>query len=137
MANGVFLEHHAFGMMMDESGRPFKTRTGGTVKLNDLLNEATDRARVVVTEKNKELSEDDKKYKHKGWDREIKYADLSITRTHDYVFNWKTMLSFDGNTALHLQYAYTRIQSIFRKSDIELEQNAPILLEEKFKDHLL
>ena len=57
--NGVSLEHHAFGMMMDESGRPFKTRTGGTVKLNDLLNEATDRARVVVTEKNKELSEDE------------------------------------------------------------------------------
>ena len=59
VANGVSLEHHAFGMMMDESGRPFKTRTGGTVKLNDLLNEATDRARVVVIEKNKELTEDE------------------------------------------------------------------------------
>ncbi|MEC8212792.1 MAG: arginine--tRNA ligase, partial [Pseudomonadota bacterium] len=124
---GVSLEHHAFGMMMDESGRPFKTRTGGTVKLNDLLNEATDRARVVVTEKNKELSEDEiTSISTKVGIGAIKYADLSITRTHDYVFNWKTMLSFDGNTAPYLQYAYTRIQSIFRKSDIELEQNVPI-----------
>ena len=132
VANGVSLEHHAFGMMMDESGRPFKTRTGGTVKLNDLLNEATDRARVVVTEKNKELSEDEiRSISTKVGIGAIKYADLSITRTHDYVFNWKTMLSFDGNTAPYLQYAYTRIQSIFRKSDIELEQNVPILLEEK------
>ena len=132
VANGVSLEHHAFGMMMDESGRPFKTRTGGTVKLNDLLNEATDRARVVVTEKNKELSEDEiRSISTKVGIGAIKYADLSITRTHDYVFNWKTMLSFDGNTAPYLQYAYTRIQSIFRKSDIELEQNVSILLEEK------
>ena len=132
VANGVSLEHHAFGMMMDESGRPFKTRTGGTVKLNDLLNEATDRARVVVTEKNKELSADEiTSISTKVGIGAIKYADLSITRTHDYVFNWKTMLSFDGNTAPYLQYAYTRIQSIFRKSDIELEQNVPILLEEK------
>ena len=132
VANGVSLEHHAFGMMMDESGRPFKTRTGGTVKLNDLLNEATDRARVVVLEKNKELTEDEiRSISTKVGIGAIKYADLSITRTHDYVFNWKTMLSFDGNTAPYLQYAYTRIQSIFRKSDIELEQNVPILLEEK------
>ena len=132
VANGVSLEHHAFGMMMDESGRPFKTRTGGTVKLNDLLIEATDRARVVVAEKNKELSEEEiESISTKVGIGAIKYADLSITRTHDYVFNWKTMLSFEGNTAPYLQYAYTRIQSIFRKSDIELEQNVPVLLEEK------
>ena len=129
--SGTSLEHHAFGMMMDDSGRPFKTRTGGTVKLNDLLNEATDRAKSIVDEKNKDLTlQEIKNISWKVGIGAIKYADLSITRTHDYVFNWNSMLSFDGNTAPYLQYAYTRIQSIFRRSQREIERSTKISLTE-------
>jgi len=111
------LEHMAFGTMMGKDGTPFKTRTGGTVKLIDLLNEAQHRAFDLVTEKNPDIDEESRKgiAKTVGIGA-VKYADLSKNRTSDYIFNWDTMLSFEGNTAPYLQYAYTRIQSIFRKA---------------------
>ncbi len=125
--NTISLEHHAFGTMMGSDGKPFKTRTGGTIKLADLLDEAIERAEKLVRERSEskgiQLSEDEyKTIGRKVGIGAIKYADLSKTRTNDYIFNWETMLSFEGNTAPYLQYAYTRIQSIFRKAEITPQQ---------------
>lgn len=118
----VSLEHHAFGTMMGKDGKPFKTRTGGTVKLADLLLESIERAEKLVREKNTDLSDQEiTTIARKVGIGAVKYADLSKTRTNDYIFDWDAMLSFEGNTAPYLQYAYTRISSIFRKADIELE----------------
>lgn len=118
--NTVSLEHLAFGTMMGSDGKPFKTRTGGTVKLAELLEEAIERATAVVSEKNSELgAEEIKAIARKVGIGAVKYADLSKTRTNDYLFNWDSMLSFEGNTAPYLQYAYTRVQSIFRKAEID------------------
>ncbi len=115
----VVYDHAPFGMMMGDDGKPFKTRTGGTVKLAELLDEAVVRATDLIKEKNpdfsaQELTEISKKVGIGA----VKFADLSKNRTSDYIFSWKTMLSFEGATAPYLQYAYTRIQSIFRKAGL-------------------
>lgn len=113
------LEHKNFGMMLGKDGKPFKTRTGGTVKLADLLDEAIERATVLINEKNTNLSNDEKQAVIEAVGiGAVKYADLSKNRTTDYVFDWDNMLSFEGNTAPYMQYAYTRIRSIFNKTDI-------------------
>lgn len=111
------LEHMAFGTMMGKNGKPFATRTGGTVKLVDLLEEAEQRAFDLVSEKNPDLDEASRRDIAKliGVGA-VKYADLSKNRTSDYIFNWETMLSFEGNTAPYLQYAHARIRSIFAKA---------------------
>jgi arginyl-tRNA synthetase len=125
------LEHLAFGTMMGEDGKPFKTRSGGTVKLADLLVEAVERANQLVKEKNPELTEEDiAEISRKVGIGSVKYADLGKTRTNDYIFSWDAMLSFEGNTAPYLQYAYTRVQSIFRKAGVTPESiNASILIQ--------
>lgn len=116
----VKLEHIAFGTMMDKSGKPFKTRDGGTVKLIDLLDEAVVRAKATIKEReNQEKTDLDHVATALGIGA-VKYADLSINRESNYLFSWDKMLSFDGNTALYMQYAYARIQSIFRKYEGEL-----------------
>lgn len=113
------LEHKNFGMMLGKDGKPFKTRTGGTVKLADLLDEAIERATVLINEKNTNLSNDEKEAVIEAVGiGAVKYADLSKNRTTDYVFDWDNMLSFEGNTAPYMQYAYTRIRSIFNKTEI-------------------
>lgn len=113
------LEHKNFGMMLGKDGKPFKTRTGGTVKLADLLDEAIERATVLINEKNTNLSNDEKQAVIEAVGiGSVKYADLSKNRTTDYVFDWDNMLSFEGNTAPYMQYAYTRIRSIFNKTNI-------------------
>lgn len=113
------LEHKNFGMMLGKDGKPFKTRTGGTVKLADLLDEAIERATVLINEKNTNLSNDEKEAVIEAVGiGAVKYADLSKNRTTHYVFDWDNMLSFEGNTAPYMQYAYTRIRSIFNKTDI-------------------
>ncbi len=113
----VDLVHVWFGSILGDDGKPFKTRSGDTVKLADLLDEAEERAYQVVTAKNAELPESER--------REIarivglgavKYADLAPNRQSDYVFDWDKILALNGNTAPYLQYAYTRIRSIFRKA---------------------
>ena len=111
----VLLEHIAFGTMMDRSGRPFKTRDGGTVKLVDLLDEAVVRAKKAI--KSKEEYEPDtlENLAHVVGIGAVKYADLSINRESNYIFDWEKMLSLEGNTSLYQQYAYARIMSIFRK----------------------
>lgn len=126
----VSLEHLAFGTMMGNDGKPFKTRSGGTVKLADLLTEAVELAGHVVCEKNAELSaEDVAEISRKVGIGAVKYADLSKTRTNDYIFSWESMLSFEGNTAPYLQYAFTRVQSIFRKAGVAPESlQAPVLI---------
>ncbi|WP_045858365.1 arginine--tRNA ligase [Teredinibacter purpureus] len=117
----VNLEHHPFGTMMGADGKPFKTRSGGTVKLADLLVEAIERAHTIVSEKNPELDAATiKEVSQKVGIGAVKYADLSKTRTNDYIFNWDAMLSFEGNTGPYMQYAYARICSIFRKANIDL-----------------
>lgn len=133
VGDDISLEHHAFGTMMGPDGKPFKTRTGGTVKLADLLTEAIHRAEQLVNEKNPQLSSDERNdIARKVGIGAVKYADLSKTRTQDYIFNWDSMLSFEGNTAPYLQYAYTRIQSIFRKAGISDEDsNATIVITEE------
>lgn len=112
------LEHVWFGSILGPDGKPFKTRSGETVHLADLLDEAEERALAVVSEKNPDLPDAER--------REIarvvglgalKYADLSNNRQSDYIFNWNKMLALQGNTAPYLQYAYTRVRSIFRKVD--------------------
>jgi arginyl-tRNA synthetase len=116
VAENMQLQHCAFGTMMGEDGKPFKTRTGGTVKLVDLLEEAEQRAFDLVSEKNPDLDEEERrKIAHHIGIGAVKYADLSKNRTSDYIFSWDNMLSFEGNTAPYLLYAYARIQSIFRK----------------------
>ncbi len=108
--------HVNFGSVLDTDGKVLKSREGEVIKLHDLLEEAIRRAEQSIDDKNPDLI---------GKEREevaravgigaVKYADLSTERTKDYVFDWEKMLSFEGNTAPYLQYAYARISSIFRK----------------------
>jgi arginyl-tRNA synthetase len=129
----VPLEHHMFGMMLGKDGKPFKTRAGGTVKLADLLDEALERARRLVAEKNPDMpaSELEKLANTVGIGA-VKYADLSKNRTTDYVFDWDNMLAFEGNTAPYMQYAYTRVLSVFRKADLDESAivNAAVVINE-------
>lgn len=115
--DSLSLEHIAYGTMMGSDGRPFKTRSGDIVKLVDLLDEGVRRAYDVVSDKNPSLSEEERQVVAKRVGiAAVKYADLSKNRTSDYVFEWSSMLSFDGNTAPYLLYAYARIRSILRKA---------------------
>lgn len=126
----IAAEHIAFGTMMGKDGKPFKTRSGGTVKLADLLNEAVERATALVNSKNSELDSVQAASIGKTVGiAAVKYADLSKNRTSDYVFDWDNMLSFEGNTAPYLQYAYTRIRSVFRKAGQELSAGEWVLTE--------
>lgn len=118
--DSVPLEHHMFGMMLGKDGKPFKTRAGGTVKLSDLLDEALERARRLVAEKNPDMPADElEKLANAVGIGAVKYADLSKNRTTDYIFDWDNMLAFEGNTAPYMQYAYTRVLSVFRKANID------------------
>ncbi len=124
--------HIPFGTILNKEGKPFKTRDGGAVKLADVAGEAVSRALSLIGDKNPDLTESEKQNIARivGIGA-IKYAELSKNRTTDYIFDWDTMLSFEGNTAPYLQYAYTRIKSIFRRANIDttsLEQ--PFALEE-------
>ena len=124
------LVHVGFGKIMGEDGKPFKTRSGDTVKLGDLLDEAEERAYKIVSEKSPELP---------GAQRQeiarviglgaVKYADLLPNRQSDYIFSWDKMLALQGNTAPYLVYAYARIKSIFRKSaeTLNLQPSTPNL----------
>jgi arginyl-tRNA synthetase len=112
------LAHVWFGSILGEDGKPFKTRSGETVKLADLLDEAEERAFKIVSEKNPALPEAQRKEIARviGLGA-VKYADLLPNRQSDYVFSWDKMLALNGNTAPYLLYAYARIKSIFRKAE--------------------
>lgn len=112
--------HLPNGFIQKKGGGRFKTRTGGNVKLEEIIDEGIERARKLVEEKNPELSEAEKdNIARVVGVGAIKYAELSKNRTTDYTFDWDVMLSFEGNTAPYLQYAYTRIQSIFRRAGVD------------------
>ena len=131
--DSVPLEHHMFGMMLGKDGKPFKTRAGGTVKLADLLDEALERARRLVAEKNPDMPADElEKLASAVGIGAVKYADLSKNRTTDYIFDWDNMLAFEGNTAPYMQYAYTRVLSVFRKAEIDESalSSAPVVIRE-------
>ncbi len=114
----VKLTHVWFGSILGEDGKPFRTRSGETVSLEGLLDEAEERALAVVTTKNPDLSENDRREIARVVGiGAIKYADLLPNRQSDSVFNWEKMLSFNGNTAPYLQYAYARVMSLFRKME--------------------
>ena len=113
----IRLDHFAFGAMLGKDGKPFKTRAGDTVKLTDLLDEATDRAEKLLQMKNPDVPESE--WPHMAriiGNAAVKYADLSKNRHSDYVFDWDKMLNFEGNTSPYLQYAYARIQSLLQKA---------------------
>ena len=120
------LVHVGFGKIMGEDGKPFKTRSGDTVKLGDLLEEAEERAYKIVSEKNPDAPEAQRKEIARviGLGA-VKYADLLPNRQSDYIFSWDKMLALTGNTAPYLQYAYARIQSIFRKSSSSSSSSSP------------
>ena len=121
-SENISLEHIAYGTMMGRDGRPFKTRSGDTIKLVDLLDEAIRRAHELVSQKSPGLDEATYlEIAEKVGIAAVKYADLSKNRTSDYVFDWSSMLSFEGNTAPYLLYAYARIRSILRKQNSGLE----------------
>ena len=117
--------HVMFGSVLGEDGTPLKTRSGENVKLKELLDEAVERARAVVEEKNPELGQEKKAEISKAVGiGAVKYADYSNNRTSDYVFSFDKMLAMDGNTAPYMQYAYARIKSIERKAqtkDVDVE----------------
>ena len=118
--DSVSLEHHMFGMMLGKDGKPFKTRSGGTIKLSDLLDEAIERAAKLIAEKNPDMPADElNKVVNAVGIGAVKYADLSKSRTTDYIFDWDNMLSFEGNTAPYMQYAYTRVASVFKRAGVD------------------
>jgi len=119
----VALEHIGFGTMMDKGGKPFKTRDGGTVKLVDLLDEAVIKAKASIKEPDSYTLEALNHTAKVLGIGAVKYADLSIHRESNYIFSWDKMLSFDGNTAMYMQYAYARVQSILRKYNGEIVGN--------------
>jgi arginyl-tRNA synthetase len=119
----TLIEHVGFGLVLGPDGKKFKTRSGETEKLIDLLMEAIDRARVVVCERLPDLTNEEADHLARviGIDA-IKYADLSCHRTKDYVFSYDRMLRFEGNTAVFLLYAYVRINGIQRKTKADVNQ---------------
>jgi arginyl-tRNA synthetase len=127
VSENVQLSHVTFGSVLGENGKPLKTRTGENVRLKELLDEAVERAKAVVDEKNPDLSEDKKTLISRAVGiGAVKYADYSNNRTSDYIFSFDKMLAMDGNTAPYMQYAYARIKSIERKAqsrdvDIDIE----------------
>ncbi|MBB11093.1 MAG: arginine--tRNA ligase [Alcanivorax sp.] len=132
------LEHMGFGTMNGPDGRPFKTRDGGTVKLIDLLDEAEQRAYTLVRDKNPKLDDSAlRTIAHAVGIGAVKYADLSKNRSSDYIFNFEQMLSFEGNTAPYLLYAYTRVASVFRKAGLDMaDVNGNFLLQEEAEQAL-
>ena len=136
-SDSTSLEHLGFGTMNGADGKPFKTRSGGTVKLVDLLDEAEERAIALVRSKNPDMAEETLQSIGKAVGiASVKYADLSKDRARDYIFNFDQMLSFEGNTAPYLMYAYTRVASIFDKANLDMNSiSGDVKLEqEKEKD---
>ena len=129
----IRLEHLAFGTMLDKSGKPFKTRDGSVVKLESLLDAAQEKAEQVLASRKQDDSsnEVDANTAHVIGLGAVKYADLSKNRTTDYVFDLDSMIAFEGDTAPYLQYAYTRVRSVFRRAEIDPEScvGEPLLAE--------
>ncbi len=116
----VELTHVSFGSVLGQDGKPFKTRSGETVTLSSLLDEAEERAKEIILAKNPEASGDALTESARAIGiSAIKYADLSCDRIKDYVFNWERMLAFDGNTAPYIQNAYVRCKALVTKGEAQ------------------
>ena len=131
LAAPVRAEHVGFGSILGPDGRMLRSRAGGSVKLVGLLTEAVQRATALARERDPELSEAEAaEVGHAVGIGAIKYADLSGDRHKDYVLDWERMLSLDGNTAPYLQYAYSRVRSIFRRAGAAARPDAEVSLAE-------
>ncbi|MET7668531.1 arginine--tRNA ligase [Micromonospora luteifusca] len=131
LASPARAEHVGFGSILGSDGRMLRSRAGGSVKLVGLLEEAIARATAMARERNPELGEAEAAEVGRAVGiGAVKYADLSSDRHKDYVLDWEGMLSLDGNTAPYLQYAYSRIQSIFRRAGVAAQPEAGISLAE-------
>jgi arginyl-tRNA synthetase len=118
LTDDIRVDHVTFGTILGLDGKPFKTKSGESVKTMDVLDEAEERAYALVAEKNPDLTETQKRDVARAVGvGAIKYFDLNKDRIGDYIFDWEKMLSLDGNTAPYLQYAYARVKSIFRKAE--------------------
>lgn len=126
-SNDVKLEHISFGTMLGDNGKPLKTREGDNVKLIDLLDKAVLEAESSINDSENLSNEELGNISHAVGIGAVKYFDLSINRESDYIFDFDKMLSFNGNTSLYMQYAYARIQSIFKKYDGEF--NGSIIID--------
>jgi arginyl-tRNA synthetase len=124
----VTAEHVQIGMMLGKDGRRFKTRSGESIKLMDLLQEAIDRAAAAISDRGYD-AEMQKEIAHAVGIGAVKYADLSVSHDSEYVLDFDRMLGFTGNTAPYLQYAQARIRSIFRKGGVDpAAATGPIVL---------
>jgi arginyl-tRNA synthetase len=138
LVSPVSARHVGFGSVLGTNGKVLRSRLGGGVKLIDLLDEAVDRATVLIKEKNPDLDVATVKHVAQAVGiGAVKYADLSTDRVKDYTFDFDRMLSFDGNTAPYLQYAHARIQSIFRRGDILPNPDGTPLLISEPAEHAL
>ena len=130
LTDGIEATHVSYGTVLGPDGRPFKTRSGGTVKLMELLDAAVARAKASVSEKTQDLTDKElTQIAEQAGIGAVKYADLSTSRTKDYVFDVDRMVSFNGNTGVYLQYAHTRICSILRKAgnaDSNVDSTLPL-----------
>ena len=132
LTDDVEAVHIPFGSVLGEDRKMLRSRTGGAVKLVELLDEAVERAAAAVAEKNPDLDADAQaRIARMVGMGAVKYADLSTDRIKDYVFDWDRMLAFEGNTAPYLQYAHARICSIFRRAEVDRSEvrGLPITLE--------
>ncbi len=130
LPEGIDAVHVAFGNVLGEDRKMLRSRSGDSVKLVDLLDEAVDRATALVEEKNPELDDSERQAVAAAVGiGAVKYADLSTDRVRDYVFDWDRMLSFDGNTAPYLQYAHARIRSIVRRAGLDGDSVDPQTIE--------
>ncbi len=131
VTDAIRLEHIPFGAILGEDNKPFKTRSGESIKLMALLEEAETRAGAIAREKNATLTNKQiDTIAHDIGIGALKYADLRSDKVKDYVFDWQKLLSFEGNTAPYLQNAYVRIRAIFRKGSLQPDaiKNAKIVL---------
>ncbi len=117
--DNIELHHVSFGTVLGEDGKPYKTRSGSTVGLMGLLDEAVERARAIADE-SKVLTSDEERQQvaERIGIGAIKYADLAHNRTSDYVFSYDKMLAMNGNTAAYQQYSYARVRGIFEKAGV-------------------
>ncbi|AZP36390.1 Arginine--tRNA ligase [Candidatus Annandia adelgestsuga] len=116
--NKIKLEHHYFGMILDNKGKPFKTREGKNIKLKHLIKKSIEKSKNIIL--NKKINIKKKKINFLSsilGVGAIKYSDLSKNRINNYIFNWNNIFSFEGNTSFYIQYAYTRISSIFKRTN--------------------
>lgn len=129
--------HVAFGSILGHDRRPFKTRSGDTVSLQDVIDEAVERATRVIEEKSPDMPEEEKRHVAQAVGvGAIKFAELSQNRLSDYIFDWDKMLALTGDTAPYLQNSYVRVRSIFRKIEGDFKPAEHVELTESAEIHL-